>query len=495
MDELDQPRAGILGDATTRAEFLRRAAAGGALLLTGGAARLLEAPDARGAVGTAGRVQRFVSRPDLQPPVVTVTHRAESTAPGLVFLAPSSGPGQRGTMILDGAGRLVWFHPTTPATATNFRPGLYRDKPVLTWWEGKTQHGLGVGDHVVVDSAYREVARFGSGNHRESDLHELLLTPHGTAYVTSYEYVPMNLSRVGGPRRARVVGGIVQELELPTGRLLWEWRSLDHVPIEESHGKPGNRYDYFHVNSIDVAGDGDLIVSARNTWAVYRVSRKTGRVLWRLGGKRSDFRMGPGTTFAWQHDARLHGNGELLTVFDDGAAPQVQPQSKGLLLRLDGEHGRVTLVRKYVHRPGRLIAKFMGNVQRLPDGGMFVGWGSEPYFTEFAPDGSIRFDAHLPHGGENYRAFRFPWTGRPAIAPALVHGGDGALHVSWNGATDVAAWRLRTGTDAGSLQPALTTPHAGFETRIAAPAGARYADAVALDASGNALATSAPVQL
>jgi hypothetical protein len=492
-----QPGAGSGGGGTTRAQFLRRVAAGGALLISGGDALLLDTADAASATGpaAAGAVHAFRSRPDLKPPVVTVTHAAESTAPGSIFIAPSSGPGQRGAMILDDTGDVIWFHPTTPATAVDFRPGVYRGEPVLTWWEGKTEHGLGEGEHVIVDASYRQVARFPAGDHRPSDLHEFLLTPRGTAYVTSYETVPMDLSHVGGPSRGRVVGGIVQEIEIPSARVIWEWRSLEHVPVEESHGKPGNPYDYFHVNSIDVAANGDLLVSARNTWAVYRVSRMTGRVLWRLGGKRSDFRMGPGTIFAWQHDARLHGDGNLVSIFDDGAAPPVQPQSKVLLLRLDHARRRVTLVRKYVHRPGRLVAHFMGNGQILPNGNVFVGWGSEPYLTEFAPGGAIVFDAKLPHGGENYRAFRFPWVGTPAVAPALVRGADGALYVSWNGSTEVASWQLRTGADTASLQPALTVPKAGFETRIPAPGSAGWVDAVALDAAGAPLRASAAIAL
>lgn len=498
MPESTHPGAGTDGQRATRAHFLRVLAAGGAGLLAGRGSGLLDAADAlAGPLGpAAGTIHRFVSRPALKPPVVTVTHPAEHTAPGYLFVAPSSGPGQRGTLILDDAGEPVWFHPTTPNTAMNFRPGVYRGAPVLSWWEGKTEHGLGRGEHVIVDASYREVARFPAGDDRQSDLHELLLTPHGTAYVTSYENVPMDLSGVGGSRRAVVVGGIVQELEIPSARVLWEWKSLDHVPVTESHGKPGNPYDYFHVNSIDVAPNGDLLVSARNTWAIYRVSRKTGQVLWRLGGKRSDFAMGPGTVFAWQHDARVHSGGERVSVFDDGAAPAVQPQSKVLLLGVDHVHRRVHLVRKFVHRPERVLARFMGNGQLLGDGGIVAGWGSEPYLTEFAPDGSIRFDARLPHGGENYRAFRFPWVGRPDTQPALVRSpADGLLHVSWNGATEVASWQLRTGLDPSALQPSLTVPRTGFETRLAPPVGARYAAAAALDRNGTELGVSEPVSL
>jgi Arylsulfotransferase (ASST) len=484
--------AGSGGEGVTRARFLRwlAAGAGAAAGLGSGALDAVDAFARPAAPAAAdGRVQRFVSRPDLEPPVVTVLHRAEGNAPGYVFIAPSSGAGQRGTLILDNEGQVVWFRPTTPNTAMNFRPATYRGAPVLVWWEGKTEHGLGRGEHVILDASYREIARFPAGDHLESDLHELLLTPHGTAYVTSYELVPLDLSRVGGSAHGHVVEGIVQEIEIPSARVLWEWRSLDHVSTEESYmTKPGDPFDYFHTNSIDVASDGNLVVSARNTWAVYKISRRTGKVLWRLGGKKSDFRMGPGTVFAWQHDARVHGV-ELVSVFDDGSAPQVQPQSKALLLRLDLARRRAVLVHKYVHHPNALVARFMGNAQLLENGDMFVGWGGEPYFTEFDANGGMRFDARLPKGGENYRAFRFPWTGKPAEPPTLVHS-SGLLYASWNGATDVAAWQLRTGRAAASLQVTQTIPSRGFETRIAVSTTDTYAAVTALDASGASLGSS-----
>ena len=110
-----------------------------------------------------GEVQRFVSRPDLIPPKITVVRRSPGTAPGLLFLGPSSGPGQRGAMIIDDAGELVWFRPTVPASVINLRATTYLGKPALTWWEGRTKHGLGIGDHVIADHAYREIARFPAG--------------------------------------------------------------------------------------------------------------------------------------------------------------------------------------------------------------------------------------------------------------------------------------------------------------------------------------------
>ena len=332
----------------TRAEFVKRAAGGGAGLLLGsgaaGAYGLVAAADATAAAAPGG-VQVFKSEPKLRPP--QIDGRAPATGRQrrrLHLHRPVVGPGQRGALIFDDNGEVVWFHPSTPKTAMNFRTAIYKEQPVLTWWEGKSSNGLGVGEHVIVDNSYREIARFAAGDDRKSG--PARVPHHRTQHRPRHELRDADrwTSRASAaPTSAPVVGGIVQEIEIPSARVLFEWRSLDHVPIEEIARDHEQRrfFDYFHLNSIDIDGDGNLLVSARNTWAVYKIGRKTGEVIWRLGGKKSDFAMGKGTIFAWQHDARHHKGGTQITVFDDGGAPTVQPQSRALLIALDTEapHG------------------------------------------------------------------------------------------------------------------------------------------------------------
>jgi hypothetical protein len=503
-DTFDADLLPLVGDErTTRADFLRHASGGvlGVSLL--GAVGidqlgLLGAGDAAGATPRSSNdVWRFRSRPDLRPPRLAILREAARTTNDYLFLAPSSGAGQRGALILDGRGDVVWFHSTTPLTAMNFRTALFKGEPVLTWWEGKAERGLGRGFYVIMDSTYRVIARLPARG-RRFDLHEFMLTQRGTALVTSHVIRPANLSFVGGPSRGKVIGSVVQEIAIPSARVLFEWRSLDHVAIEESYAAyTGHAYDYFHVNSVDLDADGNLLVSARNTWTVYKVQRKTGKVLWRLGGKRSDFRMGPGTTFAWQHDARHHDEGRLISIFDNSAAPPVAPQSRALVIALDRRARYAKLVREYAH-PRRLLAPFMGNAQLLNNGNVVIGWGALPYITEFHHGGGVRFDARLPAGGMNYRAFRLPWLGRPHEPPRLVShraGRQRRLYVSWNGATEVAAWRLEAGPGPNDLQAVLTKPRKAFETSLPVPPRHRFAVAVALDGQGRDLYRSKPLRL
>src|SRR5215216_4228692 len=328
-------------------------------------------------------VWAFRSRPDLSPAAVQVTRSAPGTAPGYIFVALKEGAGEHGPMIVDDLGQLVWY--SKYRSARDFKVQRYKGRPVLTWWEGKVTAGHGVGEYVIFDASYRETGRVRAGNGYQGDLHEFLITPQGTALLTAYNPVPADLSALGGPKYGAVWDGIAQEVNIEPGEVIFEWHSLEHVGIDESYldppSDPRHSYDYFHINSIDVDHDGNLLISARNTWSVYKVERKSGEVLWRLGGKKSDFDMGPGAQSAFQHDARRQSDGTI-TIFDNGAHPKVHEQSRAVVLELDMDEMRATLLREYTF-PEKLLATSQGNAQVLPNANVFVGWGSQPLISEF----------------------------------------------------------------------------------------------------------------
>ena len=447
-----------------------------------------------------GEVQRFETRPDLAPPAVAITRREEGRAPGLIFLGAKSGRGQDGPMIVDDSGALVWFNAIgNRELATDFRVQTYLGQPVLTWWQGRLLGGEGHGEGVIYDSAYRPVRRVRAGNGFTADLHEFELTPQGTALLLIYDAVKRDLRGVGGVRDGVVVQAVVQEVDIATGLVLFEWHSLGNVGLSESHERvprSSGQWDYVHANSVAVDAGGELIVSARQTSAVYRISRKSGRILWRLGGSRSDLKLGPGTRFGLQHDARPQPDGTL-TIFDNSAPPPQRKTSRAITVRLDLERKQATLVQALKHPEGVLSAT-QGGAQRLPGGGMFVGWGSQRYFTEYDAAGNVVLDGHFAIGGDNYRAYKFPWSGRPARSPALVASRRGdrvAARVSWNGATDIASWELWAGPSEHALTRVKAQPRAGFETAISAVTPGRFVQLRALDPAGAVLGASATVKV
>jgi hypothetical protein len=451
----------------------------------------------------APTARSFRSRPDLSPPKVQMTLVGVPTTEAFLvtpnFGPAGSGTSQQGLMILDGRGELVWFQPLTPAF-TNLRVQNFKGAPVLTWWQGAFDPaGFGQGTGYIADMRYSTVATVEAANGLGADLHEFLLTPSGTALITAYAPATADLSPLGGAASGAVYSGVVQEIDVATGNLLFEWRSLDHIPVDETYAPLGTGpLDYFHINSIAVdPTDGNLLISARNTWAVYKLDRSTGAVVWRLGGKRSDFAMGSGTTFAWQHDAQAHGDG-VLTLFDDGAAPTVESQSRALQLAVNEKARTAALARAFTH-PARLVAESQGNFQLLPEGGAIVGWGSEPYFSHFDAKGALLRDGRMPTNVESYRAFREPWTATPATLPDVATEGDvvggATVYVSWNGATNVATWQVVSGATPDALQDSGSVPKSGFETAITVHAKGPYLAVRALDEKGTELAVSTAVHL
>lgn len=494
----------------TAADELRLTRSG--LIALGGAACAslgMRVPWAAAAQG--GADEAYVSRPDLKPPTVTIGVPADATAPGYVFLAPFEisvassatyrtprNESHSGPLVVDDGGEPVWFLPFSSKTAMDFRIQVYRGRRVLTWYEGTVLGAYG-GDYVIYDLTYHEVARVKAGRGRHGDLHEFLLTPKGTALITIYEEIRADLTSVGGSADARLVTGIVQEVDVATGRVVFEWRSHDHVGVDESYmtqvTSQGN-VDYFHLNSVDVDSDGNLLVSARHTSAVYKVDRRSGAVIWRLGGMKSDFAVDPAASFRFQHDVRRQPDGTI-TIFDNNsAAPGTAASSRGLRIALDEGAMRASFVQEWV-TPDPRFGWAMGNVQVLSDGGVFVCWGTDGSFSEFGPDGELRYDARFADGSITYRAFRFELdahpTGRPSAALAQSSDGTSTLYASWNGATQVARWQLQAGPRPDRLSTVVTVPRNGFETGIAVPTTRAYAAAAAVDASGRHLGTTLPL--
>ncbi len=454
--------------------------------------------------GEPGAVQHYVSAPSLTPSTVRITTPAQpGAAPGYLFMAPYQGRGTPGPMIVDQQGRLVWFHPLPAGeSATNFHVQQYEGHPVLTWWQGRIlQVGFGQGEDEIFNGAYQQVATVRAGNGYHADLHEIRLTPEGTAWIDAFDPIKFNLSRLHGVADGVLTDSVIQEVDVKTGLVMWEWHALGHVaPSESFNSVPATAYpwDYIHINSVDPGGSGDVLMSARNMWALYDVDLQTGLIRWRLGGSHSSFRLGPGVRFYWQHDAEFQPGG-LISVFDNGSDPPKEKQSRGLLLSVDTANHSVSLVKAFVNPTKTLLASSQGDTLSLPGGDWLLGYGGLPNFTEFDPAGHVLLDGTLGRNVQDFRTYLSPWSangeGSPAVAVRPGAAGTVSVSASWNGATDVAQWRVLAGASATSLQQAATAPSSGFETTVAIPAAAGpYVAVQALDPSGTLLATSAPVK-
>ncbi|MGA9875729.1 MAG: arylsulfotransferase family protein [Solirubrobacteraceae bacterium] len=453
--------------------------------------------------GNPHAVQHYASAPSLTPSTVTLSTPAQSGAsPGDLFLAPYQGEGSPGPTISEQNGALVWFHPLPAGDeATNFQVQQYEGKPVLTWWQGRIlKVGFGQGEDEIYNSSYQPVAKVRAGNGYRADLHEILLTPQGTAWIDSFDPIHMNLKSVGGASGGVLTDSVVQEIDIKTGLVMWEWHALGHIALHDSYNtvpKTDYPWDYIHVNSIDPGASGDVLISARNSWALYDIDIKTGAFNWEIGGPHSTFKQGPGTKTYWQHDAEWQPGG-LISVFDNGSTPPKEKQSRGLLLRPDYTTKTVSLVKAFVNPTKTLLAPAQGNTLKLPEGNWLMGYGNLPNFTEYNAAGEVLLDGTLGPNVQDFRTYLSPWSGHPTSPPAITANRNGSsvtVLTSWNGATEVASWQVLAGTSPSSLTALTTVPRSGFQTLATVTTSAAYVETRALDANGNVLGSSTPLRL
>lgn len=439
----------------------------------------------------------YVTLPGLFPAPSVITATAQA-APGYLFLSPFNVnlPDHipSALMIVDNAGEPVFLQSLPPgANAYNFRR---HENGTLSYFSSERR------GFVVLDSAYKELRliQAGNGYADETDLHELLILPNGNVLLMIYDTNPRDLSAIGGLANASVIDTIIQELD-PQGNVVFEWNSADYIAVTDTYVPIANTalVDYAHGNAIEPDRDGNLLLSNRNTSDILKVDRESGNVIWRLGGKRNQFTFVNDYGFTYQHDSRRLPNGNL-SLFDNGF-DRLPARSRAVEYVLNENQKTARLIWSFSLPWPYTYSVAMGNAQPLPNGNRLISWGTAyPTLTEATPGGQIAFSLTFQSPDVTYRAFRFPWVGAPDDMPAAVarsEEGVAVVYMSWNGATEVAAWRVEGSWYPDELEELATVPRSGFETRVTlAQATARtcFFRATALDSSGAVLGSSAMVR-
>ena len=478
------------------------------------------------------QVWSFNSEPNLHPMKIKVNVCEPRTSPGFIFLAPYSFSsdatyGQAGALMVDNSGDPVWFRPQrlTNLMNTDFRVQKLFGKPVLTFWQGTlatppayTNAPGGSSEpgscYYILDQSYEVIKTVKASIGFTPDIHEFLLTPNNTALFLSTKTVPMNLTPYGGPADGYVQDFAIQEIDLKTNKLVFFWDALKHIPLTDSYEpassatSTGNVWDVYHLNSIGLSDDKrDIIVSGRNLWTIFKIDRRNGDIIWRLGGKQSSFSIDSDASFSWQHDARILSH-NTISMFDDNCCesstiPPGTPPARGLELKLNFCTMTASVKRTYYHDPNLQVGS-QGNVQSLPNGNKFVGFGESSYFSEFRNAGNtvddtslnLIFDAQMPGNNYTYRAYRNEWIGKPCYPPSIAvktHHHETTVYASWNGSTETASWEVYAGSSARHLKKLTRAKRVGFETAINTRNPGPYFKVVALDARGHKLKESSVV--
>ncbi|KAG4411521.1 hypothetical protein IFR04_015344 [Cadophora malorum] len=455
---------------------------------------------------------------DIVSPHMNVLQWSSECDDGLyTFLTPRGGATHEASaMILDNNGNLVWKLEGYNQIY-NLLVQEYKGEQYLTFWAGNDAvGGHGAGFYYMLDTSYTQVMKIGAAGGLDGDLHEFRITEQGTALFTVYEIVQVDLSTLGKSSFGPIWDCLVQEIDIVTGELLFQWRAADHFAISDTykeigdHGEPGRDFDWFHMNSIDKDPKGNYLVSSRYLHAITYINGTTGDIIWVLGGKKNmfeDMSNGHATDFAYQHDARWSDNYTTITLFNnavDDEHPRIAV-TRGLRIKIDQEHMTAELVADYVN-PHKIRGISQGSFQTLPNDNAFMGYGNTAAFTEYSHNGTVLCDTHYgPESAfgagqvQSYRIYKYEWHGWPTSDPDVALVRDGFerwnIFVSWNGATEVTEWILQ-----GSENPNVNDEdwndlarleRLAFETRFDLGGSyQRYMRVLGLDSSGRVLGVS-----
>lgn len=343
------------------------------------------------------------------------------------------------------------------------------------------------------------------------DIHEFNILGNGkTALVTAYRPQYLNMSSLGFGGYGYAMTGGFEEIDIATGEALYDWRSVDHISLSEStvliEGPPGSPpgWDYLHVNSVDKNADGDYLISARFADTIYMISGETGKILWRLGGSMSTFRLENFRMYRQHHARFIDQNSTHITIsFLNNASDEVSQDehtSDALVVILDLTAAVARAILRY-NRPDGGLSRLRGNVQELPTGNYFVGWSQSGYQSEFTPEGECVMQARFRSDRfSTYRSYKYEFHGHPTTPPdlkALVYESQSSrkltvMYVSWNGATDISSWNFYAQASETS-EPVLlgSAPKTGFETTFTSDGFMDWISVEAVHVNGTTLRQTA----
>lgn len=334
------------------------------------------------------------------------TARGPDPSPGYVAFAA----GMYG-IVIDNTGRVVWYHrfPNGPGLTFMAQPsGRYVARP-------PTPQLGDVEPWIEIDPLGRVTRALPCARGLQPRLHDLIGEPDGSYWLMCDETRTMDLTGHGGVANARVTGTVVQHVAAD-GSLLFEWNPFDHLAITDLDvtERTGATVNWTHGNAIDLAPDGNLLVSFRSLGEITKVDTRTGAVVWRLGGRANEFTF-HGTSepaFVHQHSVRSRAAGEI-AILDNLGNPS---ESRSERYVLNEAVRTARLVHSYAAVPG-VVTQIGGSVQPLPGGRTLVSFGTEGRVEEYDADGRLTWRIEGNPGyvfrAQRIRSLYAPGVGTP----------------------------------------------------------------------------------
>ncbi len=345
----------------------------------------------------------FSSLPSVEPDITI--HVNNNPAPGTIFLGNFADNPHLVAMKSNGQ---FLFARQMPSPCYDFR---LQENGLLTYFQNAGQK------YYAMDSSYTIVDSFYTGNGYETDLHELRILPNGNALLMSYDVKIINMSKIvpGGQKDAEVTGLIIQEID-PAKNVVFQWKSWDHFEITDADSVNLSLgvIDYCHGNALEIDYDGNILLSSRNMSEITKISRNTGDIIWRLGGKNNQFTfINDPIKFSYQHAIRRTAAGTY-TMFDNGNFHEPK-FSRAVEYQINETNMTCQLIWEFRRDP--IIYSFaMGYTERLPNGNTSISWGfSNITYTEVTPVGETAYEFSLGNLSYSYRVVKENWFTKPLL--------------------------------------------------------------------------------
>ncbi len=231
--------------------------------------------------------------------------------------------------------------------------------------------------------------------------HDFLVRPDG-----GYTFVAADIrDHEGTP----VVGDAVVEMDADGGNATAIWSTWDHLAVTVPPGCTPAFYpqgcDWTHGNGIAYQASEDAyFYSSHAVSAIARLERNGGvdrgaTTTWIVSPVAPPATIGfadDATAWKNQHGFKPVGDDEYI-LFDNGPG-DVSTPSEVRRVRIDPAGGDVTTVWNSEY-DGQHTSLLLGDVQLLPNGNYYVGWGSEAEITELrADDEAVLWQANFELG-------------------------------------------------------------------------------------------------
>lgn len=343
-------------------------------------------------------------------PAIVVSYK-DNPLPGHYFVSARQGgntyPGHNFMICFDTCGTPVYYK-MLENRGSDFKVAS----------NGNLAHHHGeLGYYVQYDSSYNQIRSHTATPGFTTDMHELIIEDDSSYWVLTKQLHLVDMSAIvpGGNENATVEENLIQHID-KFGNLLWQWNSLDHIPITDCDTRfvdlTAFYIDYIHINALDFDEDGNLLISSRHLNEITKIDETTGDIIWRWGGSSNQFTfIEDPDGFYGQHSIRSQGD-DVYTLFDNGNFHD-PPRSRGLEYELDQQNLTASFKKEFTTGDAPIYSPFMGHMQKTDNRAVIVGWAANDpglVLTEFDDVCVKKLEIHnLDTALISYRAYKFPW--------------------------------------------------------------------------------------